>query len=462
MAARSALASVRALPRAAPAVRRLSLGAVAPCLVIAVALGAWALALGATDLSQLSGYGLLAALPAAYFLALALVSVGFALEAARPQPRAALLAGHVVALVVMLHATTALLYPEPRYAWTYKHLGVIDYLAVHGTVDRSIDVYQNWPGFFALNAWFSELTGIAPIDYAAWAQLGFGLANVAVVVFALRGLTRDPRLVWGGAWMFTVANWIGQDYLAPQAFGFVLTMVVLGLIVRCSGAPTPGYTRLTRRAERLLMRAQLKTLHGRWPRRSDGAPCPVSPSTAAVIGAVCSIGVIVSHQLSPVLLILSVAALTVVRRGPPLWVLGGLVALEALWVLQAWDFIAQHFDLLEFDPGASARPADGGTPLPGATLGANLSRAAILLTMILALAGGLRRLRAGHWDLVPATLAIAPFLVLGFQSYDGEGPLRAYLFALPWLAFFGAAACAPGDRARGLVARSGARSPRRS
>jgi hypothetical protein len=438
----------------APPDRSIPLSAVAPAFILVVAVASWVAGLSATDLSRLSGYGLLAALPPAYYLALVLVTVGFALEAARSRPRPLVLAAHVVALVVMLHATTAILYPEPRYAWTYKHLGVIDYIAVHGQFDRSIDIYQNWPGFFALNAWFSSSTGLAPIAYAAWAQPFFGLANVAAVVFALRGVTRDVRLVWTAAWIFSVGNWIGQDYLAPQAFGFVLVQVILGLIIRCAPPPEAARTGLGRLSERMIDRAQRTALRGRRPRAERPAGCPVPPRAALLIGAICALAVVVSHQLSPVLLLLSVAVLTVVRRGPPLWVLAGLVAMEAYWVFQSYDFISAHFKLLEFDPAASATPAGTGERLAGASLGATASRAAILLTVLLAAAGLVRRLRAGRWDLAPAALACAPFLVIGVQSYDGEGPLRAFLFALPWLAFFGAAACAPGRRARSLLDRS--------
>jgi transposase-like protein len=440
--------------RAANAVRGISLGAAAPCFVIVAALASWAVALGAADLSRLSGYGLLAALPPTYYLALVLLTVGFALEASRPHPRSLALGAHVVSLVVMLHATTAILYPEPRYAWTYKHLGVVDYIAVHGHFDRSIDVYQNWPGFFALNAWFSKSTGLAPIDYAAWAQLFFGLANVAVVVFVLRGVTRDPRLVWTAVWIFGVANWIGQDYLAPQAFGFVLVQVVIGLIIRCAPPPGVARTALGRLAQRVIDRAQGVALRGRRPREVDGAGCPVSSRAAVVLGGLCSLAVVVSHQLSPILLILSVGVLTVVRRGPPLWVLAGLVVIQTYWLILSYDFISRHFQVLDFDPAASARPTGAGESLAGAALGANASRAALVLTVLLAAAGVVRRLRAGHWDLVPAALAFAPFLLLGFQSYDGEGPLRAFLFALPWLALFGAAACSPGPRTRSLLRRT--------
>jgi transposase-like protein len=431
-----------------------SLGAAVPYLVIVGALSSWAVALGTTDLSRLSGYGLLAALPPAYYVALVLVTLGFALEASRPHVRPLVLGAHVVTLMIMLHATTAILYPEPRYAWTYKHLGVVDYIAVHGHFDRSIDIYHNWPGFFALNAWFSKSTGISPLDYAAWAQLFFGLANVAVVVFVLRGVTRDLRLVWTAAWIFGVANWIGQDYLAPQAFGFVLVQVIIGLILRCAPPPAVARTALGRLSQRVVDRAQGIALRGRRPREADGARCPVSPRAAVALGGLCSLAVVVSHQLSPVLLILSVGVLTVVRRGPPLWVLGGLVAMETYWLYRSYDFISAHFTLLEFDPTTSARPTGTSESLAGATLGADASRAALVLTVLLATAGVIRRLRAGHWDLVPAALTFAPFLLLAFQSYDGEGPLRAYLFALPWLALFGAAACSPGPRARSLLRRT--------
>ena len=45
----------------------------------------------------------------------------------------------------------------------------------------------------------------------------FGIANVAVIRFALGGVTGDQRLLWTAVWIFVVANWIAQDYLAPQA-----------------------------------------------------------------------------------------------------------------------------------------------------------------------------------------------------------------------------------------------------
>jgi hypothetical protein len=45
-------------------------------------------------------------------------------------------------------------------------------------------------------------------------------------------------------------------------------------------------------------------------------------------------------------------------------------------------------------------------------------------------------------------VAVGPPVVMLLQSYGGEATLRAYLFCLPWLAFFAAAACLPGRASR--------------
>jgi hypothetical protein len=65
-----------------------------------------------------------------------------------------------------------------------------------------------------------------------------------------------------------------------------------------------------------------------------------------------------------------------------------------------------------------------------------------------------RRLRNGHTDLTAVLLICAPALVIAFQSYGGEGPMRLYLFALPWLAFLAASALRPHPRARHAALRA--------
>src|SRR5436190_18363822 len=83
--------------------------------VIAAALASWIVAVTGADLSRISGFGLLSALGPLYFLGLGLLACGFAVAATRTRAQPIVLGAYVIALVVMLHATAALLYSEPRY-----------------------------------------------------------------------------------------------------------------------------------------------------------------------------------------------------------------------------------------------------------------------------------------------------------------------------------------------------------
>jgi GT2 family glycosyltransferase len=310
--------------------------AAAHVALLVVALVLWGVSLADANLSRMAGIGLLNAMPATYLVAFCLLLVGFGVGVSREQLPRKLLWAYLLALILVLHGTTALLYDEPRYAWTYKHLGAIELIANLGAVDREIDIYNNWPGFFALNAWLSSVAGLAPIAYAGWAQLFFNVANVAAVRFALRGVTRDERLLWTATWLFVLGNWVGQDYLAPQALGFLLSLVVIGLCLRCSPPPITPRRRWDHWRARGLNRLA-RALPHRTP--GDRPPAPLGPWAALVVGGACFLAVVISHQISPVLLILSVTALSLVLRRIPLWIPVAMVVVEVWWVALSWPFV---------------------------------------------------------------------------------------------------------------------------
>lgn len=409
--------------------------------LVSGALTAWGLSLAGSNLARMGGLGLLQALAPAYFVAFGLLILGFALAAANEALDPKIMGAYVLALIVVLHATTALLYDEPRYAWTYKHLGVINLIAHTGRVNRQIDIYNNWPAFFAANAWLSKTAGLAPILYAGWAQLFFNIVNAITVRFALRGLTADQRVLWTATFFFVLGNWVAQDYLAPQAFGFALSLMILGLCLRCSPAAA---ARRPRRDGRLAARPRRLVSALLASRAEDDVllPPPLAPRAALLVGAICFLAVVASHQLSPLLLIVDVAALAVLARRLPLWLPVVMTAVEVCWLIPAWSFLTSHFTLI--DPGGAGSTAPAGNvfaALPGATLSLYAPAAVMITVAILAMLGGARRARGGKRDVVPACLIVAPALAVLLQSYGGEGPYRAFLFALPWLAYFAAFAC---------------------
>jgi GT2 family glycosyltransferase len=416
--------------------------------LLTVALVAWAASLAGADLSRMAGLGLLNAMPPTYFIAFALLLVGFAHAVTREELSPKLLGLYSLALILVLHGTTPLLYDEPRYPWVYKHLAVISLFAEGGGLHRHLDIYNNWPGFFALNAWLSSASGLSAAVYAPWAQVFLNVVNVAAMRFALRGVTDDERLLWTATWLFLLGNWVGQDYLAPQAFGFSLSLVVLGLCLRCG--PRPSAPRLRAGWWWAARLDQMRRVLRRAPVDEPPAPAPLSPRAALLVGGLCYVAVVVSHQLTPMMLVAGVTGLALVARRVPLWVPAAMAVIEVCWLALAWSYLSQHFSLLDFDPTASAAPAgyEVGQGLQGLALVGRASAVEVMLLAGLAAIGLFRRARAARWDLAAATLVIAPLLVVGVQSYSGEGRYRLYLFALPWLCFFAAAAFAPRSSSR--------------
>ena len=101
------------------------------------------------------------------------------------------------ALLMMLYGTAPLLYGAARYSWTYKYIGVVQYINLHGHLNTSIDIYQNFPGFFAFAAWFDKVIGVqSPLAYAKWAQLAFEALTCLMLHFVFRALPLTDRERW--------------------------------------------------------------------------------------------------------------------------------------------------------------------------------------------------------------------------------------------------------------------------
>lgn len=425
-------------------------------LILGGVVALWVIGLKTTDLGLMEGYGLLTALGGAWYLALGLLIVGFAFTIwARPRIPG-LYGAYLGVLILMLHGSTAFLYDVPRYTWTYKHLGVVEaIIASGGHVDRSLDVYNNWPGFFAAAAWLSEATGVAPIHFAAWAQVFFTATAAAVLLWALKGLAISDRVRWTAVWLYVVADWIGQNYFAPQAMAFTLSLLVLGICLRCAPARADAGDR---RFDRWLRRRHSATL--RWlaaVRRSTAAstaPSPLPALSAVVVGGLAFMAVVVTHQLSPLLVAAQVIAIVLIGGRVPWWVPAAMAAIEIWWVSKAWSFVDNHFSLFDISPGqqAGGTTDSRNTGLPGVESVYWAPRLLLLGVFVIAAFGAVRLIQQTRGvrpenrrllDPVPIALAVTPMLVVWLQSYGGEGILRASLFALPWLALLGAEICGP-------------------
>ncbi|MET7983651.1 glycosyltransferase [Streptomyces sp. NPDC005281] len=384
-------------------------------LILPAALTLWLLSLRHVDLAGMRDYGLLQVLPVLFWVTLGLLALGFCLALGDRRTGGGWFAGYVLGLIAVIHATPTLLYPNLRYSWAWKHVAVVDaVIRHHGDVPHAdkLAIYNQWPGFFDLNAFFLQATGLhSALGYATWTPPVFNAVLLAPLLLLYRTVTRDRRLIWGAAWVYYSCSWVGQDYFAPQAFAFLLFVTVIALVM--GQLPTSALYRTD------------GTGAGRWP---------VGRFVAVmVIAAV----IISSHPLTPLMLISALVALSLPRRNRRvvLPVLAGTALLAVIWdATVARPYLSQNLgdflgSLLKPDTNVVSGLAALGTAAPGQVVVSWVDRGLSAAVFALAVIAFLARPWVRRTGL--PLLVVAPLPLLTANAYGGEMIFRAYLFALP-------------------------------
>jgi hypothetical protein len=419
-------------------------------VTLAVALAIWWWALASTNIADIAGYGLVAALPPTFYIALGIVLISTILTLVATQFSRVIALGHLVVIQIMFFATPAVVYSVPQYSWVYKHFGVIRYLELHGATNRSLDIYENWPGFFAGNAWLDRATGSDPQVYAAWAPLFFELCTLAAALYAFGGVISNPRRRYAAALLWVLGSWVGQDYLAPQAFGWLMVVASLGVILRVgfeggwNRAPMTWVGRFSDRLRDGIGQRTLGLIRSPRDIQRSGEGDPPNPTAPALnrriavfLVLVLGAAVISSHQLSPVYLILGLLAIVTVTGWRCLWpVIAVLVIGEIIWIKLAWQAIGWGW-FIDTSPPVPPLPGNQVPPPAGVSFVYDVKTAMGIAFLLLGCVGIIRMLRRAQTDprspAILAALGLSPYVIVPFQSYGGEVGLRAYLFSLPWL-----------------------------
>lgn len=423
--------------------------------LLPVSVVAWAVGLSQTHVASVQPYGLMTSLPVVYYAGILLLVVSAVLELRLREVSQWRMAVHAVALVVMLFATAPIVYSAGRYAWLYKTIGVVQYINAHGQTNDQIDIYQNWPGFFALAAWFTKLAGVnSLVGIAKWAQPVLELAALPLLYLIYDSVGLPVRQRWVALLLYTSANWIGQDYLSPQGLGTVLSLGVMALAFRWLYTPRKPRDRLVPFLERWRSRGhpQRTGPPQRAPRREDGLrwwSFPRAQDLRTSLGACVAIIFVffvlsMTHQLSPYMVVVQLAALSLARLLRPRWMPIVLGAIAVGYLLPRFGFVNSHFGLLHslgaFFTNAEP-PSQSTTPPAAATARIALCCEVVSLSIwCLALAGAFLRRRAGQPVLALLLPAFSPFALLAILAYGNEGVLRVYLFSLPWCAALAASA----------------------
>ncbi|MFG2029927.1 glycosyltransferase [Streptomyces sp. NPDC048825] len=392
------------------------------------------------NVAGMGDLGLVQVFPVAFWVAAALLALGFCAALVDRRTHDWFYAGYILVLIAMLHGTSPLLYDQLSNAWAWKHVSMVDVLLRVGELpiahDRGLDVYNQWPGFFALNAVVVPAMGIdSALSYAAWAPPVADALLLGPLMVLYRSFSRSRRLSWVAAWVFYTCFWVTQDYFAPQTLSFLLYVTVLAVVVR-----------------RLPRRQGIATAAG------EAAQRPSIGWTLLLLSIVAAIAC--SHPLTPLMLIFTLAVLAVPRRNrrTVLPVLLGTVVLTLAWDLTvARPFISSNL-----------REMVQGLTQPGSNASQGLLDLSDASSAQVLVAWTDRTLSGGVWLLAAVALlfrpalrrtplpliAVAPLPLLALNSYGGEMLFRAYMFGLPATAYGTAALLAsppPRRWARRLV-----------
>jgi len=411
----------------------------------------WIVGIQHTDTSDLGQYGLPAALPKVFYggLAILVISIGWSLAQNRLSPIR--LTVNLAALLLMLFGSPSFLYPVARYPWTYKYIGVVQYINLHGHLNSSIDVYQNWPGFFAFAAWFDKVIGVqSPLAYAKWAQLAFETMTCIMLHFVFRALPLTERERWLALFMYAATMWIAQDYFSAQALGVVLSAGVFALTLTFLRRPTQAtwLLRLRRRLQPIGRRVR------RVPAGADEifpllnrAPSALQEGSALVAIAIVYSVLVFEHELSPYVVLIQLGALALIGEVRRRWIVALLGAAVFGYLAPHFAFVNSHFGITKsignFFANAAPPSAAVGYVPKGTLFAEDATRLLSLGMWGLSAVGALRRWRSGRPTLALVLLAYSPVVVFFAGSYGTEGVLRVYLFSLPWTVCLASSALQP-------------------
>ena len=306
----------------------------------------------------------------------------------------------VVLLSCVVQSVQAMSYGLPTVQVAARHVGIAESIVANGRVFPETDIYQAWSGLFASAAFVKVASGWD--DLLLYAAV-WGAVAAAVMVLAVRALAgqfHGEKRAWAAALVFGLASSLNTTFFAPQMFGFIGALVIIVLMLRLGD---PRYGRYV---------------------ISDGI---VAVSTA----------VAVTHQLSPYLAFLAVAALTITRMIHR-WTAGLLLIVPAvLFAVLNRDVLGPFIssrDLGQFLENLRPPTHSTSTALDPALINRiTFDVPAVALAVIGVLALVVLWKHRTRQILALVVAAVSPVALFFGSSYGNEGIFRVALFALPWL-----------------------------
>ena len=358
-------------------------------LLSGAAVALWAAAVPGLPGVEASYYGLLFS-GTGPLLAVSMVLTSWALLVAVRDRMLVPAAAAIGAAIVVARVTTFAATDVPLWDWTYKHLAVVDYLMVHGRIMADgTDIYAQWTAFFAVWAWFCEATGLPAMTVAHVFAPVIHVLIAFTVYSAARVVGRSRRTALAAAYLVEIANWVGQDYFAPQAWALVLGFGTLVLLL-------------------------------------------ASPRSRAcgVLSVVVFAAMVPTHQLTPFWIVAVASVLCLFKRTRPRWAALAMAGVALAYLVLNLEAVLPYGLLSGGSPldNAASNVLTSGLPAKDFTSAVVRTLSVVVILTAVGCAIWCRRHKRPVFTL--AVLAFSSFGLLFGQSYGGEAIFRVYLYAL--------------------------------
>lgn len=360
--------------------------AMVPWILLAVAAGFFLYGITTVRGAEITEYGLLATASPFFGLSIVLTAVAFGVAVRRNNIYAAVAGTALMVIAQRLVCSVAT--DSPMYSWTYKHLGVVDYIQHEHELARGVDIYNGWPGLFALTAWISDLSGIPAPSLAHWFTIVFQFFFVLLAYAVARAWGSTHMIAVTAAFLVASLNWVAQDYFSPQAIAMLFTAGVM-MFVGMSG------------------------------KRGVGAPLIILFFAAMVI----------THQLTPYWVLGAIGLMVITRRLRPWWIIFPLAVIVLSQTGYNFSEV-DNFTLFSSDITQNAKsniPTVGSVGQQFTSLAVRLLSGGVWLLTGICLLWRWRR-KEPFW--VFGILSLSPMLILGGQGYGGEAIFRVFLYSL--------------------------------
>ncbi|MGW8811645.1 hypothetical protein [Gordonia terrae] len=381
---------------------------------------------------QAGVYGLVPILGIPYLVGLATLCVALFREYRRRRLHRAGLATANVLLVMYMSMTVAWASGAPPFPTAYVHRFLTNWISELGALPPAVDGRISWSGFFAGAGQVMTTGGLDDsLVFLTSASLVFGVLLMFPLYALGHSLSGSARVGWATITIYILFNWYQQDYFAPQAVAMQLYVTIMAVMVwQLQTAPLPSV--------------------GSWRtwRRVPGRPAGRGPGFLYGIEAVLLVllaAMVVTHQLTPMVTIASLAGLAIVgsTRHKLLW-LGGLLLFTAWFTFGASGYWLGHLDQILGEIGDVTASVNSGLSdrIAGDPVYSRMQYLRIGGTLLLfgVAVFGWFRLRRSRFRAPLAVFSLVPFLLVVVQSYGGEVVVRCFLYASPALAALAALA----------------------